>query len=378
MIILFLIKINFVFGQIINIPDLNFKNTLLSTSIFTSIAGQGWNDNIGNSTSNLKIDENDDGEIQVNEALLVSRLDLHNCLIANTEGLQFFINLKMLNFTGNLFTTINVSSLTGLKQLTFSLSKLTSLNVSGLFDLVFLSISGEQLISIVLNDLPNLKFLACGNSNLSTLNLDGLTTLETITCFNSQLTSLDLSGLPNLKAITCNDNQLTSLNFSNNPNFERLICYNNNLSYINLKNGKNQTFDNNNIADYCWSGNPNLINICADESEMVTIVNFQYLCNSAQPLNIFSDCSLNTKENNFFKTYFYPNPSSGIFNIDLSSNKENFELISIFDILGKTIYHENIRNIKKLSIDLTAFQSGFYFAKFSNDIQSTSIQLIKI
>ena len=56
-------------AQIINIPDSNFKSRLLLSTITNSIAQNA----AGN---NIKIDANNDNEIQVSEALQVVRLSL--------------------------------------------------------------------------------------------------------------------------------------------------------------------------------------------------------------------------------------------------------------------------------------------------------------
>lgn len=63
---------------------------------------------------------------------------------------------------------------------------------------------------------------------------------------------------------------------------------------------------------------------------------------------------------------FYPNPSSGKFNIKLNENiVENFELI-VLDILGKEVYKSKINNQIE-TIDLSFLNKGVYLASLKND-----------
>ena len=78
-IILVLLITGFANAQIVNIPDVNFKTKLLQASATTFIAQNS-------AGQNIKIDLNDDGEIQESEALLVSVLFLNYSNISNVTG----------------------------------------------------------------------------------------------------------------------------------------------------------------------------------------------------------------------------------------------------------------------------------------------------
>lgn len=79
-------------AQVINFPDANFKSNLLESSLFSNIA----RDINGN---RIKIDANDDGEIQYSEALIVYQLDVSYStnVITNLVGVEYFTNLTFLN-----------------------------------------------------------------------------------------------------------------------------------------------------------------------------------------------------------------------------------------------------------------------------------------
>jgi hypothetical protein len=57
----------------------------------------------------------------------------------------------------------------------------------------------------------------------------------------------------------------------------------------------------------------------------------------------------------------FPNPSNGIFQVDLS-NIENSQQLFVFDITGKKII-EQPANQGILTIDMTTYVSGTYFIK---------------
>lgn len=103
-------------AQIVNIPDLRFKNMLLRTpGIINNTAV--IKDLQGNT---LKIDANNDGEIQESEALQVGYIDVHgdstNSLIYSTVGISKFTNLETLICNGNRISDLDVSTLIKLKN----------------------------------------------------------------------------------------------------------------------------------------------------------------------------------------------------------------------------------------------------------------------
>ena len=97
-----------VFGQIVTIPDLNFKAKLIANGV----------------------DINNDGEIQQSEALLVNYLALNNSGISSLEGLQNFTNLNNLECSNNPFTEINLNALNSLQYLKFENTLLTTIDCS--------------------------------------------------------------------------------------------------------------------------------------------------------------------------------------------------------------------------------------------------------
>lgn len=68
----------------------------------------------------------------------------------------------------------------------------------------------------------------------------------------------------------------------------------------------------------------------------------------------------------------YPNPSTGIFNVELSGFGPQFS-ISVLDFAGRVMEKEEVNtsaNEYRNTLDLSKYSSGVYFLKFSNDSKS--------
>lgn len=116
-------------AQIVNIPDANFKARLLQASPFNMIASTLTPNDNGYVSSYNKIDINNDGEIQVSEALLIKYLRVSTANITDVTGVNEFINLKYFNCTTNQISDIDVSGLINLRILHCQTNQLNSLNL---------------------------------------------------------------------------------------------------------------------------------------------------------------------------------------------------------------------------------------------------------
>lgn len=154
-------------AQIINFPDANFKAKLLAASPSNTIAENS-------SSVNIKIDANNNNEIEVSEALLVRKLVISNSNISDLTGINSFSSLRILWCDSNQLTSLDVSGISLLRTLTCRSNQISTLNVTGL---------------------TYLTFLHCENNLFTTLNLSGLIRLGTLNCSDNSLTSLNLSGL---------------------------------------------------------------------------------------------------------------------------------------------------------------------------------------
>ncbi len=116
-------------AQIVNIPDANFKARLLQASQSNSVASTLTPNDSGYVSSYNKIDTNNDGEIQVSEALLIKYLKVSTANITDVTGINEFKNLKYFNCTSNQITDVDVSGLINLRILHCQINELNSLNL---------------------------------------------------------------------------------------------------------------------------------------------------------------------------------------------------------------------------------------------------------
>ncbi len=177
-------------AQIVNIPDANFKNALVNTNC-ADLNGDGY--------YNSDADLNDDGEIQVAEAVAILGLNLVGQGINSLEGLDSFLNIKSFRCLGNNITTLDLSFITEIEH-----------------DLV---LSGNQnLVSVNLNTITSIggEFVCYNNTSLTNLNLEALVYVgEDFSCqANTALVNINLQNLYEVEA---------SLSLNNN---DEVITYN--------------------------------------------------------------------------------------------------------------------------------------------------------
>ena len=306
-------------AQIVSIPNANFKAKLLASSTTAYIAYNA-------SSVRIKIDTNNDGQIQVSEAQQVYILGISYSNISDLTGIQSFINLSQLTCNGNQLTSLNVSGmvnllsidcaynlisnlnvsnlgnlqrischnnrltnvdlsgigLTNLQSLYCQDNLLSNLNVIGLPALSILYCQGNLLTSLNVSNMNSLNILYCGYNSLVNLNISGLVNLSGLECQNNQLTSINFIGLNSLYYVNCSYNNLSAIDLSVRPNLDmELDCsYNQNLLTINSKD--NQAFEDIDAppflppiqhASIYFRGTPNLQSICADSGELVYLQN---------------------------------------------------------------------------------------------------------
>ena len=88
-----------------------------------------------------------------------------------------------------------------------------------------------------------------------------------------------------------------------------------------------------------------------------------------------SDVALSTEEFNQKTLTVYPNPSTGIFNINSNENIENAS-IKVFDLNGRMI-HQSKKNTDNKVLDLTHSQNGIYILNIQKGIYNYSQKIIK-
>ncbi|WP_051224503.1 DUF7619 domain-containing protein [Flavobacterium tegetincola] len=219
-------------GQVISFTDVNFKNKLLASSTSTTNV-------IAKNFMNLaiKIDANNNGEIEQTEASAVFYLSVQSSNIQNLEGLQFFTNLRTLYCNNNpLITSLNTASLVNLENLNASNCSLNNVNVNSSTNLKILLLNSNQLTTLNVANLSNLQELSFSYNNINSINLTGFSSLTHLVFYDNLLTSLNTTDLSSLKYLACSGNLLSELNVTNLVNLEFLYFGNPGLSPVYVNN----------------------------------------------------------------------------------------------------------------------------------------------
>ncbi len=183
----FLLLNSFAFyGQIVNIPDANFKNALVNTNCaYTNVPGA------------IDVDTNNDGEIELSEAQNIRFLTVNNAAISSLEGISSFTNLAHLECNTNNLSNLDLSAL----------------------NLFILDCRNNQLSTLDISN-SELEYLNCSYNLLAHINFNSNFTIGQgffeLDLSNNLLTSWDFP--PNM-------NRFVDLNLSNNPIESLVIPY---------------------------------------------------------------------------------------------------------------------------------------------------------
>lgn len=222
-------------AQIVTIPDANFKARLLAATTNNQIA-------YNSSNNPMKIDANNNGEIELSEALLVYQLNLNSHYyattshISNTTGLSAFQNLRKLICFENNLTQIDLLSLTFLEEFNGNLNSLSTLDISNVVHLKVLLLYGNQITSITQNNNIALEQIYLDNNLLTSYDISVFPAIKYVSIQNNNLSSLILTGATNLLQLDVTGNQLTNLDFSTSNLINYLHIASNQLSSISISN----------------------------------------------------------------------------------------------------------------------------------------------
>jgi Leucine-rich repeat (LRR) protein len=207
-------------NNIVNIPDSNFKNALLSYD--------------------PKIDLNDDGEIQFTEAEnVMPYMYLSSKNIDDLTGIEAFTNIKILDCGANNLTDINISQNTFLESIYCRDNKFQELDFSSNTNLKGINCGGyssPQLSKVDISKNINLEVFESNGGDLTEINLTNNTKLRTLDLSHNEFNSIDVSKNTLLKGFSCVGNNLTVLDISNNTKLESLNCFFNKIKELDLSN----------------------------------------------------------------------------------------------------------------------------------------------
>jgi Leucine-rich repeat (LRR) protein len=313
-------------GSIINIPDVNFKNTLINT-LCVDLDGDGVGD--------INVDTNNDSEIQIEEAMSVLRLNVANRSISSLEGIQSFTRLKFLDCKSNFLTSLDVTQNTELDFLFCNNNLLTGLDVTQNW---------------------RLGYLVCSNNPLGSLNVTQNIFINFLVCSSNELTTLDLTQNQSLFRLSCSANQLTTLDLRSNLFLEDLVCTHNPLTTLNLKNGYNSRI---NVRMWAYN-NPLLTCIIVDDENAIypecDRPNNSGWCIDSTTIYA-EECVLGLEDYDSITFTMFPNPAQNVLNIE---SKKMIENVKIYSLQGQLIKEGN-----NTTVDVSDLSYGLYFVQVS-------------
>jgi Leucine-rich repeat (LRR) protein len=313
---------------VVHFPDSQFKNALLTTNCA---------DFEGDMSLDGDADLNNDGEIDVEEALAIANLSIGVNGITDLEGLQYFENLWRFRIGGNPLTTFSGYGLQNLTNLSFNDNQLTSVDLSALVSLDNFQMMNEPLAAIDFSNNPQLFFARFWNVPVTTLNFCG-----------TALTYFDGAGLPNLTYFSSRNGIITTDNIlpQTPPPLSPIIL------------------------TEC----PMLETVCHDAGEYAYInwgdpiggVNYVTDCPS--------DCSILQKETFEHQNLtLFPNPAKDRLQVQMDSGR-SVMAISVYNISGQLLIQ--IRSTD--TIDVSSLSTGSYLIQIESDWGNTTQKFIKL
>ncbi|MBZ4191828.1 leucine-rich repeat domain-containing protein [Niabella beijingensis] len=232
-------------GQVVKIPDPNFKNALIQN----------------------KVDINGDGEIQVSEAKKVTKLYLEALPFTSLEGIKSFTNLvefgtfqnkiKQVDLEGMTSLTslylldgdiesVNLKGCVNLELLGFTKNHLTTIDLSALKKLKDLDLSYNRFTKLEINDHPGLKKVLIDDNNMSEFRISRCPRLQWLDISTNNIaTALDLTVFPDLVFFDASKNHLPSVEIRGLDKLKAFYCLYCNLTNLNLAGAKS-------LEDLMW------------------------------------------------------------------------------------------------------------------------------
>ncbi|MBF4515695.1 T9SS type A sorting domain-containing protein [Flavobacterium sp. ANB] len=220
-------------AQIINFTDANFKTKLLQASENNKIAKDL-------TAKYFKIDSNNNGEIEIAEALNVTYLDLTNSNISSLDEIKNLNNLNDLNCSNNNLKLLDVGNLKNLNRLVCSSNEISDLNLADLNKITTLICAQNKLTSINVSNL-SLNIFECNNNSLNNLDVSNSSNLQELVCYENKLTELKLPNSTQLWFLRCAQNSLTSLDITKLKGLQYFDFWNNKIANIDFSNSNKLT-----------------------------------------------------------------------------------------------------------------------------------------
>jgi hypothetical protein len=301
---LLLVVKTFAQTEVIDFPDPAFKHALVNDNVV---------DTNGDFIPDSDADLNNDGLIDLEEALSVTYLNLYyfdlssSEKIKDLEGIQHFQNLEWLDIEFNEVSSIEV-----------------------------------------LNQLQKLWWLDADSNTISSVNFSENESLEYLFLGANDLTALDVSMISNLKRLGCSQNSLNTLNIQNGNNTE--------------------------LIEVTATGNPDLNCVQVDDvgyalSQTCNETAETGFCVDSN-VTFNTNCTLSLVSPEALRITVYPNPTSSQLTI---GSVQPVESVSVYTLRGQKV----LEKCKTSVIDLTSLKAGMYLITINTNYRSECFKVVK-
>jgi len=185
-------------------------------------------------------DNDKDGEISLDEALTIKKINVKTDDIKSMGGIEFFANMTELicigtgHGTGQL-SSLEISKNTTLTNLECDFNKITELDVCNNTALLTLHCSSNQLTTLDVSKCTELTELYCTDNQIINLDVTKCTKLNYLSCSKNQISEiLDLSQCPSLRQLFCSENpNLKEIWITTEQQYDKnCFSYDNNVSTV--------------------------------------------------------------------------------------------------------------------------------------------------
>ena len=168
-------------------------------------------------THSPDIDLDDDGEIQISEALAFTDNLMvgNNTAITDITGIEAFQNITYLFAGNNDIQFVDITQNTRLQEVRlFNNNDIPEVNATTLHDLVIGYFSNLSLTEIDITNSPKLQKLYVGVNDITELDVTNNPQLEVLSAGDNKIKTIDLSSNQELDQVYLHENELTTLDLS--------------------------------------------------------------------------------------------------------------------------------------------------------------------
>ncbi|NSL88363.1 leucine-rich repeat domain-containing protein [Chitinophaga sp. Mgbs1] len=173
------------------------------------------------------VDTNGDGEVQLSEAKVVTKLYVDKASITSLAGIKSFVNLEEFGCYDNDLKVLDMAGMKTVRAIYAFNNKLINANLRGMTNLENIYLSYNKLTNVDLSTCKNLVEVKMDHNALRKLELNNYARLEVIEVQNNVITEFSCVNNLALKRLQITYNYLSKVDLTSCKNLEWVWIYNN-------------------------------------------------------------------------------------------------------------------------------------------------------